>query len=71
MGNLEASKVHFPALLKLARMPLWQEQRKFWKQIVTSVAASKPEKEPGQQGMSGNKNARQFAGRVAGRARGT
>lgn len=54
MGTLEASKVHFPALLKMAQMPLWQEQRKFWKQIVASVAASKPEKEPGQQGTNGN-----------------
>lgn len=34
LSKLEASRVNFHALLKIARMPLWQEQCQAWRKIV-------------------------------------
>ncbi len=34
LSKVEASRLNFHALLKIARMPLWQEQREVWRKVV-------------------------------------
>lgn len=49
----EAGRVNFHALLRIARMPLWQDQRDAWREIVGYKPLSS-ESEPGKKLTSGN-----------------
>lgn len=49
----EANRVNFHALLKIARMPLWQDQREAWREIV-GYKPPNSESEPGKKPARGN-----------------
>lgn len=53
LSKREASRVNFHALLKIARMALWQDQREAWREIV-GQSPSHSETEPGKKPASGN-----------------
>lgn len=68
LSKLEASRVNFHALLRIARMPLWQEQRKAWNEIVGELA-SPSESNPGERTVRGNTRGRSCAPKKAKNAR--
>lgn len=52
MGTLEASRVYFADLLRIAKRLHWSEQRALWEEVVYS--AHPPETNPGRNPPSGN-----------------
>jgi hypothetical protein len=49
--KVEASRVNFHALLRIARIPLWQDQREAWRKVVTHYP-SQSESNPGGEAAS-------------------
>jgi hypothetical protein len=53
LSRLEASRVNFHTLLRIARVPLWQDQREAWREIVYRNP-SHSKNDPGKKPISGN-----------------
>lgn len=53
IGTLEASRMDFHTLVKIARIPLWQEQREAWRKIGEKVSTS-PKSHRGTKGLCVN-----------------
>jgi hypothetical protein len=53
LSKIEASRVNFHALLRIARIPLWPDQREAWREIVGQCLPH-PESNPGGKAASGN-----------------
>ncbi len=56
LSRLEASRVNFHALLRIARMPVWQDQREAWRELV-GKQPSASESHPGQRSVGRNTRA--------------
>ena len=53
LSKLEASRVNFHTLLRIARLPLWQEQREAWRKIVDRKPPQS-KNDPGKKPISDN-----------------
>ena len=64
LSKLEASRVNFHSLLRIARMPLWQGQREAWRELGEKQFAG-PESKPGQRSAKGNTGGQSRAPKAA------